>query len=180
MPLVSMVRRIRPSPATSSAFRTATISLPLTPPPRIPASPIGPYAIVPSLSDPDSKLGNYNVTINNGVLTINPAPLSVTANNKSRSYGAANPALTGNIVGIQNSDNITATYSTAATASGPVGPYSIVPSLQDPDSKLGNYNVTINNSTLTVNPAALLGTADDKSRVYGQTNPSSPSLTRAS
>src|SRR6185436_12543887 len=111
------------------------------------------------------------VTINNGALTINPAALSVTADDKSRTYGAANPAFTGNIVGIQNSDNITAIYSTPATASSPVGPYSIVPSLQDPDSKLGNYTVTVNNGTLTVTPAALLGTADDKTRAYGQTNP---------
>ena len=135
------------------------------------SSSVGPYSIVPSLNDPDSKLTNYNVTINNGTLTVDPAPLSVTADNKSRTYGAANPAFTGNIVGIQNSDNITATYSTTATASSPVGAYDIVPSLQDPDSRLGNYSVTSNNGTLTVNPAALLGTADDKTRPYGQTNP---------
>ena len=122
-----------------------------------PTSAVGPYSIVPSLNDPDSKLTNYNVTINNGTLTVDPAPLSVTADNKSRTYGAANPAFTGSIVGIQNGDNITATYSTTATASSPVGSYGIVPSLQDPDTKLGNYAVTSNNGTLTVNPANLLG-----------------------
>src|SRR5262249_19137834 len=34
-----------------------------------------------------------------------------------------------------------------------------------------NYNLSSNNGTLAVTPAPLLGTADNKSRPYGQTNP---------
>jgi hypothetical protein len=134
-------------------------------------SPVGSYNIVPALSDPDGKLGNYLTTTNHGTLTITAAPLSVTADGKTKTYGAANPAFTGNIVGIQNADNITATYSTIATTSTPIGNYPIVPALGDPDSKLNNYAVTTNNGTLTINPAALTGTADSKSRIYGETNP---------
>src|SRR5205807_5737446 len=109
---------------------------------------VGSYASVPALSDPNNKLTNYSVTISNGTLTITAAALTVTANGQSRTYGAANPTLTGSIVGTQNSDNITATYSTSATASSPVGPYNIVPALADPDGRLSNYNVTTNNGTL--------------------------------
>jgi hypothetical protein len=66
-----------------------------------------------------------------------------------------NPIFTGSITGIQNADNITATYSTTATPSSPVGTYPIVPSLVDPHSRLGNYVVTTNNGTLTVNWAVV-------------------------
>jgi probable HAF family extracellular repeat protein len=38
-----------------------------------PTSPVGTYAIVPMLSDPGNKLGNYTVTVNSGKLTVNQA-----------------------------------------------------------------------------------------------------------
>ena len=99
-------------------------------------------------------------------------PLTVTANNASRAYGAANPPLTGTIVGLQPGDNITATYSTAAVANSPVGTYQIVPALNDPDNKLGNvYAATTNFGVLTVTQAVLTVTADAKSKVYGNTDP---------
>ena len=37
---------------------------------------------------------NYDVTKTDGTLTINKATATVTANAKSKTYGAANPALT--------------------------------------------------------------------------------------
>jgi hypothetical protein len=136
-----------------------------------PASPVGTYPITPALSDPDNKLGNYTVTTNNGILTITSALLSVTANNKSRTYGAANPAFDGILTGIQNGDNITAIYTTTATPASPAGSYAITPILQDPTGKLGNYAVTINNGTLTIAPAPLSVSANNKSRTYGTANP---------
>jgi hypothetical protein len=100
--------------------------------------------------DPNGKLANYSVTITNGTLTVTPAGLTVAANNASRAYGAANPTFTGTITGIQNGDSITATYATTATSSSPVGTYPIVPTLVDPNHKLSNYNVTVNDGTLTI------------------------------
>jgi hypothetical protein len=79
--------------------------------------------------------------------------------------------LSGSLEGVQNGDNVTASYSTVATTLSPVGPYDITPSLNDPDRKLTNYVVTTNNGTLSVTPATLTGTADHKSRQYGETNP---------
>src|SRR5207248_1115382 len=53
------------------------------------ASNVGRYAIVPALSDGGSgKLANYTANGTNGILTITPAPLIVTAANASRAYGA--------------------------------------------------------------------------------------------
>jgi hypothetical protein len=102
---------------------------------------------------------------------VNQAPLTVTAANASKLYGQVNPPLTGTIVGIKNGDNITATYATTATQSSPVGTYPIVPTLVDPDSKLSNYSVTSINGTLTINPAPLTITADDKTKILNAPNP---------
>jgi uncharacterized protein (TIGR02597 family) len=115
-----------------------------------PASAKGAYAIVPTLSDPNSRLGNYTVLSTNGTLTITAASLSVTANNASRAWGAPNPTLDGTIAGLQNNDNVSANYSTIATTNSNVGSYSITLTLADPSSKLSNYVVTTNNGTLTV------------------------------
>jgi hypothetical protein len=114
----------------------------------------------------------FNVSISDPVpLTVTPAPLAVTAANASKLYGAPVPPLTGSIVGIKNGDNITATYATTATQSSPVGTYPIVPTLVDPDSKLGNYTVTSINGTLTINLAPLTITADDKTKILNAPNP---------
>jgi len=104
-------------------------------------------------------------------LSIAPAPLSVTAADAVRLYGQPNPAFTGLIVGILNGDNITATYATAATQSSPVGTYPIVPTLVDPDSRLGNYIVTSTNGTLTINPTPLTITANNASKTLNAPNP---------
>src|SRR5207249_1198444 len=100
------------------------------------ASAVGTYSIVPSLVDPDHKLSNYSVTSTDGALTVTAAPMTVKGNDASRLYGAANPSFTGTLSGLQNGDNITATYASSATAASAVGTYSIVPSLVDPDHKL--------------------------------------------
>ncbi|MBZ5508941.1 MAG: beta-propeller fold lactonase family protein [Acidobacteriia bacterium] len=136
-----------------------------------PASPVGNYPIVPALSDPTNKLGNYAVTLNNGNLVVSPAPLVVTAANATRAVGAPNPVFTGAIVGIKNGDNITATYASPATATSAPGTYPIIPTLVDPTGKLGNYTVTVNNGTLTITAAVLTVTADNASRLYGDPNP---------
>jgi hypothetical protein len=115
-----------------------------------PASPVGTYPIVPALADPAGKLGNYSVTANNGTLTVGPSALSVSATDASRPYGSANPVFTGTLTGIKNSDNITASFTTLATAASAVGTYPIVPVLADPGSKLGNYTVSSLNGALTV------------------------------
>ena len=133
-----------------------------------PTSPVGTYPIVPTLSDNGTgALANYVVVSNNGVLTVNPAPLTVTVTSVSRLYGDANPALSVTIVGIKNGDSITASVSTTADPTSPVGTYPIVATLIDPTNKLGNYAVTINNGTLTVNPAPLSVTAANASRLFG-------------
>jgi hypothetical protein len=79
-----------------------------------------------------------------------PGILTVTAASVSRAFGQANPIFTGTITGLQNGDNITATYSTTATPTSPVGTYFITPTLVDPDNRQTNYTVIMVNGTLAV------------------------------
>ena len=88
-------------------------------------------------------------------------------------YGQVNPELTGSIVGLQNGDGITASYSTVATAASPVADYAIVPAAVDASpAKLDNYTVTLVNGTLSVTKAPLTITADDKAAQYSDASPS--------
>jgi hypothetical protein len=91
-------------------------------------------------------------------VVVSPAFLTVTAANASRVYGQANPAFTGNIAGVTNGDNITATYTCSAASTSPVGTYAIVPSLVDPNFRRTNYLVMLNNGTLTVTQATPITT----------------------
>jgi RHS repeat-associated protein len=105
--------------------------------------------------------------------TIAKAPLTVTAANQSRPYSSPNPTLTGTLSGVVSGDNITASYTTTATAASHVVPggYAITPVLNDPNNRLSNYGVTSNNGTLTITPVALTITADSKSMTVGGTFP---------
>jgi MBG domain-containing protein len=115
-------------------------------------SAVGSYLITATLNDPDGKLGNYVVVINNGTLTVSPAPLSIVADDLSRAAGQPNPAFTGTVTGVKNGDAITATFDSAANGASGAGKYAIVPTLKDGSGNISNYAVTISNGTLTVTP----------------------------
>jgi hypothetical protein len=116
------------------------------------ASPVGPYPITLGGGADDHYAFNYV----NGTLNITPALLTVAAFDTNRVYGTTNPPLTGSIIGLVNGDNITASFTTAATIASPPGTYPITAILNDPDGKLGNYSVTTNIGTLTINGVAEL------------------------
>lgn len=142
---------------------------------------IPPVATTPATNG--SAVGSYPITIGGGAddhyefsfvggtLNVIPSPLSVTADNTNRTYGASNPSFTGALVGVANGDNITAVFSSLAETNSPPGAYPIAPALVDPDTRLGNYTVTTNPGTLTVTAAPLTVTANDTNRVYGTANP---------
>lgn len=112
-------------------------------------SDVASYEIVPSLDDPDGRLGNYAVEKIDGALTVTMAPLTVAADDKTRAFGRPNPELTGTLTGVRNDDPITASYRTDATETSPLGAYEIVPGLA-PEDRLSNYEVDSRNGVLTV------------------------------
>lgn len=113
----------------------------------------GPYTISATLNDPNSKLINYNVTSHTAAFTISKADLTVTVQDATRAYGAANPSFAGSLLGVVSGDEITASYSTTATVTSDAGTHPITAELNDPGNKLENYSVTNTPGTLTISPA---------------------------
>jgi gliding motility-associated-like protein len=120
-----------------------------------PSSPAGAYpgSIVPSAATGGTfKTANYTITYVSGILTVNKAPLTITAANKSKTQGSANPPLTVTFSGFVNGDNSSVlttqpTVTTTATTSSPVGNYPITAS----GAAAANYSFTYVQGTLTVN-----------------------------
>jgi MBG domain (YGX type) len=134
--------------------------------PAAAASSVGSYPINCSgLSSP-----NYAISFAPGALTITPSPLVIAANNASRPYGTNNSPLTGALNGLQNADPITASFATAAVPASPVGAYPVTPVVSDPANRLGNYNVSLVNGTLSVLPEGtiLAATVSPASIAVGQ------------
>src|SRR5207237_828475 len=118
---------------------------------------------------------NYAFSFVGGTVTVTQATLTVTAGPQSRVYGAGNPALTYIITGFVNGDAAsvvsgTANCSTTATLLSGVGGYSIT--CTQGTLSATNYTFSFVGGTLTVTQARLTVTANDKTREYGDPNPS--------
>ena len=124
-------------------------------------------------------LSNYTIGYVNGTLTVNPAPLTITAVSQTTTYGASLPALSASYGGFVNGDTSASlttlpTLATAATSSSPVGSYAITAS----GAVDANYTIAYVGGTLSVLPAPLTITAVSQSIVYGSYSGSSlPPLT---
>jgi hypothetical protein len=116
---------------------------------------------------PSDSVDYVGVT-NSVSLVVSPAPLTVAGANTNRQYGQANPVFTGAITGLTNGDTITAAFNCSATPTSPVGTYAVVPGTAV-GADLTNYTITYANGTLTVNPATLTITAENRTKTYGQT-----------
>jgi YVTN family beta-propeller protein len=119
-----------------------------------------------------NDLINFGRATNTVLIDVLRAPLTITAQNKSKVYGAALPALTAAYSGFVNGDTASSldtpvSLSTTATASSPVGSYAITAG----GAADANYTITHVNGTLTITRAALTITADNKSKVAGAANP---------
>jgi hypothetical protein len=132
------------------------------------ASPAGTYLITASgAADP-----NYTFTYQTGSMTIEPAPLIVTADNNSMPMGGPLPTLTVSYAGFvngENASNLTTapTITTTATSASPAGVYPITASgAADP-----NYNFTYLPGTLTINSAIVRVTANAQTKEYGTPDP---------
>jgi hypothetical protein len=151
---------------TAASLTTGpTLSTPATA-----ASHVGSYAITAS----GAVNANYSISYVAGTLSVTPASLTITANNLSKVYGAALPALTASYSGFVNSDTSASlttqpTLSTTAMAASHVSgsPYSISAS----GAVDSDYTISYVAGTLSVTPAVLTITANNASRIYGVANP---------
>uniref|UniRef100_UPI001B4D721D MBG domain-containing protein n=1 Tax=Amaricoccus sp. TaxID=1872485 RepID=UPI001B4D721D len=111
--------------------------------------------------------GNYVLTIDGGVLEIDPACLTLTIADQSRTYGSAAFdarafTATGFVLG-QDASVLTGALATDATTTSNVGAYAIGKGTL----AAANYILTANPGTLTIDPARLTLTIADQSRTYG-------------
>ena len=139
---------------------TATSSSPASPP-TYPSSCSG--AVNP----------NYAISYSAGTVTVNKAPLTITASSPNVTYGTA-PTVTAGYSGFVNGDSATSlttrpTCSTTATSSSPVSPPTYPSSCSgavDPD-----YILQLVSGAVTVNQAPLTITASSGSMTYGTSPP---------
>ena len=132
-----------------------------------------PYPIVPFAAD-GIGLANYTITYVDGAMSVTIAALTITANDRTKPYGTTvtftgTEFTTAGLLGTDTVTSVTLTSpGTPASASVAGSPYSIVPSAAV-GTGLGNYAITYANGALTVTPATLTITADDRSKPYGTT-----------
>ncbi|MCO4294059.1 gliding motility-associated C-terminal domain-containing protein [Solitalea sp. MAHUQ-68] len=134
----------------------------------IATSAAGNYVITAS----GAASSNYTFVYQNGTLTVNKANLTVIADNKSKTYGAANPALTISYSGFVNGENVSsltsaATVSTNATAASGAGTYPITVN----GAASSNYMLIYQNGTLTIDKAVLTVNANNQQMCQGNSLP---------
>lgn len=137
-------------------------------------SPAGTYDITATLSDPGNRLVNYTVTNNTGTLGVNKAPLTITADNKTKEYGSDNPAFTASYSGFVNNEtqnmpgvlSAPPSLTSTATATSPISTYPItfVGGVTAP-----NYSITFVDGTLTVGRATSVITLGNLTQTYDGT-----------
>jgi glyoxylate utilization-related uncharacterized protein len=123
------------------------------------------YVITPS----GLTSGNYAITFQNGALTVNKAPLTVTAVNTSKvydglAYSGGNGATYSGLVNSETSAVLGGTLAYGGTSQGAVNAasYVITPS----GLTSGNYAITYANGALTVSQAPLSVIASNASKTY--------------
>ncbi len=114
----------------------------------------------------------YVLKLANGTLAVDPASLTVTALDASRTYGAAAPVYGARYTGFVLGEDVgdlggDLRVSTTAAPSSPVGAYALTPG----GLSSGNYAITYVPGTLTVAPAPLTITALDAARRVGGPDP---------
>ena len=112
--------------------------------------------------------GNYNAGSATATITIAKKTLTVTANNASKTYNTANPALTVVYAGFAGSDNASslatqATATTTATQSSAAGTYPITPA----GAVSNNYTYNYVNGTLTITGIAPSISLASATKTYG-------------
>lgn len=132
---------------------------------RTPGETVGSYTITQGTL----AATGYTIAFTPGTLTIDPAPLRVTALDFTREYGLADPlpwAFTANGF-VLGEDASVLTGALARVAGNDVGTYAITQG----SLSAANYAIDFTPGTLRITPAPLTVVADDDSRVYGDLDP---------
>ena len=100
-------------------------------------------------ADSDSLEQTITIALTGNVITVYYAmPVTVTANDKTKTYGEADPQLTATVEGLLGTDTVA--YTLGRAAGEDVGTYAITPA---GEKEQGYYNVTYVPGTLTITKA---------------------------
>jgi filamentous hemagglutinin family protein len=136
-------------------------------------SSVGAYVIDAAAGTQTSGAG-YALSVVDGTLTVGQRGITVRADDQSRIYGDANPALTHQLTGgsLVNSDTLSGTAATAATAAtaSSVGSVGSVVIGQGSVTAGSNYILTFVDGNLTITQRPITVTADNQNRAYGDSN----------
>ena len=132
---------------------------------------VGSHTIVATYA---SDANNFSGSHDSLAQTVAPATLTVAADDKTMVYGSIVPTLTDTITGFVNSDTPsvlsgTASLGTIAASASGVGNYDITAAAGTLNA--ANYMFTFIDGALSVTPATLTVTGDDKTKVDGTENP---------
>ena len=99
---------------------------------------------------------------------ITPKPITVAADDKTKVYGSADPALTVTVPAgtLESGDSLSGELERATGKD--VGSYAIT---RGSLTAGGNYDLTVTPGTLTIAKKAITVSADDKTKVYGSADP---------
>ncbi|HCG1280036.1 TPA: filamentous hemagglutinin N-terminal domain-containing protein [Pseudomonas aeruginosa] len=123
----------------------------------------------------------FKTTTTAGDILSRQQTATLTANDATRVYGDVNPTLTATMSGInaidayvnsQFNDLYQATASTTATQASNVGQYAITGNANGSEYFSQRYQLVRQDGKLTVTPAQLIVSADAKTKVYGDADPS--------
>src|SRR5205823_5523692 len=133
---------------------------------------VGPAAGTATASASFAGDANHNASSDSKTFQISKVTLTVTADNKTRVYGASNPTFTASYSGFVGGQTLatsgitgTPALNTPADVNSPIGTYPIVAAVGTLSSV--NYNFTFVDGTLTITKATLTITALNISKTYG-------------
>lgn len=122
-----------------------------------------------SFSLAGTAAGNYDLTAVSGTAAdIAPRPVTVTADTRTKVYGDPEPALTYSITSGSLVGGTLFTGAVSRVAGEDVGSYAIE---QGTLALTANYDLTYAGANLTITPRPITVTADDRSKMYGEPDP---------
>ena len=108
---------------------------------------------------------NVTFAVADGSLVIDPRTVTITADNKTVTYGEKDPLLTATTTGLAGTDYIVTSLSREPGRN--IGTYAIsVTAVPNP-----NYEIKTEAGTLTINPKTVTVTAKDEAKIYGEEEP---------
>ena len=127
---------------------------------------IGSLTVLVRATDPNHVTATGSYT-----LKVDPAPVTVTANNEGKTYGSSDPNFTATVSGLLDGDTIAYTVSRPGAGTDEnAGTYpgAIVPT---GEGSQGNYTVTYVPGDFVIRRFPVTVRADDSSKTYGEDDP---------